>query len=162
MTDIFTIVADATRRGILEELRERAAAGEAAVDVPTLVEALGSTRQSVNRQLATLAEAGLVVPAGEGAGEGGSAGAGRRWSLDASPLEAVEDWLVPFLALGPVDAGATVFSAWSGADVGETIGRTVAERSFRVRSALQGAQERVADLAERLPEPIKKRVARGK
>lgn len=140
MVDIFDTVADATRRSILERLRGQAEP----MGASELVESLGVTRQSVNRHLGVLAEAGLVVAVDDGPE--------RAWVLDPSPLEALEDWLVPFLVDGP---DATVFSAWSGTDVAGAIGRAIAERSFQARSAIQTVQEH-------LPEPIRARIPGAK
>jgi ArsR family transcriptional regulator, arsenate/arsenite/antimonite-responsive transcriptional repressor len=155
VTDIFALLADETRRGILQILRDREASGASSTTVPTLVETLGVSRQSVNRHLALLADAGLVAAEEDDAPE-------RRWALHAAPLEAVEDWLAPFLAPGARDGGTAVLSAWSGVDVGETIGRAVAGRSFQVRSVLHDAQAQVTELASRLPQPIRRRVRKGR
>lgn len=154
MADIFDIVADPTRRALLEALRERAVAGDPTATVPELVDATGAARQSVNRHLAILADAGLATVVDDDPE--------RVYALDATPLEALEDWLVPFLTVGPAAAAAAAFSAWSGADVGETIGRAIAERSFQARSVIRDAQETITTLADRLPEPVRKRVRRDK
>jgi DNA-binding transcriptional ArsR family regulator len=131
MTDIFDVIADPTRRAILQLLRDRLEGGEAGVDVPTVVDATGASRQSVNRQLTILSEAGLLVVVDDGPH--------RTYALDTTPLETVEDWLAQYVGLAPQHpaAVATAFSAWSGADAGETIGRAIAERSQRARSVVK-------------------------
>jgi DNA-binding transcriptional ArsR family regulator len=161
MTDIFDAIADPTRRGILQLLRDRLGGAIDEVGVPEFVEELGVTRQAINRHLVVLADAGLVIPRDEGTV--------RTYSLDTTPFEELEDWLGQFVGLsaaagvagsvtgGPVPEaadGSTVFSAWSGADVGETIGRALAERSYQARSAIREA-------SEKLPRSRKKRRGRG-
>jgi len=152
MTDIFDVIADPTRRQLLTALRDRLSAegvGNSGVGVAEFVGLLAVTRPTVVRHLAVLKEAGLVVEAGEGAA--------KVYTLDPSPLEEVEDWLVPFIGIGehgdiaaygdePEETwdAAAAFAAWSGADVGESIGRAVADRSYRARTALHDASEIVA------------------
>ncbi len=135
--DIFGVIADPTRRALLQVLRDRLDRGESAVAVTDFVEATGATRQSVNRHLAVLADASLVAVADDGPH--------RTYALDTAALEPVEDWLAQYVGLSPRGTGsvATVFSAWSGADAGETIGRTVAERAFAVRSAADSVKNRL-------------------
>jgi ArsR family transcriptional regulator, arsenate/arsenite/antimonite-responsive transcriptional repressor len=135
--DIFGVLADPTRRALLQALRDRLDSGESAVAVPDLVEATGATRQSVNRHLTILTDAALLTVADDGPH--------RTYTLNTTPLEAVEDWLAPFVGLAPQpgEAVAPEFSAWAGADAGETIGRTVAERAFQVRSAADTVKKRL-------------------
>lgn len=135
--DIFAVIADPTRRAILQVLRDRLDAGESAVPVANVVEATGSTRQSVNRHLAILTESALANVVDDGPH--------RTYSLDTTALEPVEDWLSQFVGLAPqvVAPVAPEFSAWAGVDAAETIGRAVAERAFRVRSAVEGVAKRV-------------------
>ncbi len=86
----------------------------------------------------------------------------RFYRLDAAPLEAIEDWLIPFLSADFAEAGlasedgdgSAVFAAWAGADVGETIGRRVAEGTHQARTVIQGAAEQVT---RRLPKPMRRR-----
>jgi len=152
MTDIFDVIADPTRRQLLTALRDRLSAegaGGSAIDIAEFVGLLGVTRPTVVKHLAVLQQAGLVVEAVDGTT--------RSYTLDASPLEELEDWLVPFIGVGEhghaytADAAAdsvwdasAAFAAWSGADVGESIGRAVADRSYRARTAIQGATDKVA------------------
>ena len=152
MTDIFDVIADPTRRQLLTALRDRLSAegaGESAIDIAEFVGLLGVTRPTVTRHLGVLLEAGLVVEAIDGTT--------KSYTLDPSPLEELEDWLVPFIGIGehgadlgtdaadPATWDATAaFSAWSGADVGESIGRAVADRSYRARTAIQEATDKVS------------------
>ncbi|WP_169077072.1 ArsR/SmtB family transcription factor [Microcella alkalica] len=150
MADIFDVIADATRRELLDHLREAAtssARGE--LSVGELVDRMEATQPTVSKHLKVLRDHGLVRVREEGQH--------RYYSIDVEPLEEVEDFLLPFLALDDLQSGAgsPVFAAWAGADVeqaGSTVGRAAADASFRARSALQGAQERLADVREQVAE----------
>lgn len=173
MADIFDVVADATRRDLLQVLldrymasdpsRGRAEAGE--ISVGEIVEKLGLSQPTVSKHLKVLRDHNLVSVREEGQH--------RYYSLDTSPLEDLEDWLIPFLSAdfdAGIDEGTTVFAAWSGAqmpprfrraaetlqhptEAGTAIGRRAAEASIR----LQDAQH---DLGRRVIEPIKKKLGR--
>lgn len=87
--DIFKALADATRRAILDELRERD--GQSLFELCTRLtmrHGLGSTRQAVSQHLEVLEEAGLVTVRREG-----------RYKfhhLDTAPLRQIaERWPVP-------------------------------------------------------------------
>jgi len=155
MADIFDVIADATRRDLLQVLldrytasdtsRARAHAGE--ISVGEIVEKLGLSQPTVSKHLKVLRDHDLVTVR--------------------------EDWLIPFLSAdfdGGSDDGSTVFAAWSGVQVpepfrraaetlqhpteaGTAIGRRAAEASIR----LQDAQH---DLERRVIEPIKKKLTR--
>lgn len=150
MTDIFDVIADPTRRRLLTALRDSLAAGgvgASEVEIAEFVESLGSTRPTVAKHLVVLRDAGLVVERIDGTR--------RFFSIDVTPLEEVEDWLVPFIGIGDaalvpaVDVDASVFAAWSGADVGESIGRVIADRSHQARAAIHDASEKVAKVLPR-------------
>jgi len=145
MADIFDVIADPTRRDVLAVLLERyvseeSEAGE--ISVGDIVEHLGLTQPTVSKHLKVLRDHGLVTVREDGQH--------RYYSLDSSPLEDIEDWLVPYLSAdfdedeldAAVDESA-IFAAWSGADVGDTIGRRIAEGSHQARSVLQDASEKV-------------------
>jgi len=145
MTDIFDVIADPTRRQLLTALRDSLAsegAGASEVEVSEFVEALGSTRPTIVKHLGVLRDAGLVSERVEGTK--------RYFTIDVTPLEEVEDWLVPFIGIGDaasapeIDDETSVFSAWSGADVGESIGRKIADRSHQARTAIHDATEKVS------------------
>lgn len=148
MADIFDVIADATRRELLEHLREAATAtARGELSVGELVERMEATQPTVSKHLKVLRDHGLVRVRDEGQH--------RYYSIDVEPLEEVEDFLLPFLALDDLQSGAgsPVFAAWAGADVeqaGSNVGRAAADASFRARSALQNAQERLADAQEQL------------
>ncbi|CAN5333189.1 metalloregulator ArsR/SmtB family transcription factor [Frigoribacterium sp. UYMn621] len=173
MADIFDVVADATRRDLLRVLLDRYTASDTAhgrasageISVGEIVEKLGLSQPTVSKHLKVLRDHDLVTVREEGQH--------RYYSLDTSPLEDLEDWLIPFLSAdfdGGIDEGSTVFAAWSGVqvpepfrraaetlqhptDAGTAIGRRAAEASIR----LQDAQH---DLERRVIEPIKKKLGR--
>ena len=90
MADIFDVIADGTRRDILQLLLDRATAGEhAGTSVSHIVSRLGISQPTVSKHLKVLRDAGLVSVREEGQH--------RYYSLSSAPLEAVDDWLVPFL-----------------------------------------------------------------
>jgi len=99
MADIFDVIADGTRRDILQLLRERASAGERGTSVSHIVTDLGVSQPTVSKHLKVLREAELVTVREEGQH--------RYYSLSPAPLDAVDDWLVPFLDedLLPAPAG---------------------------------------------------------
>ncbi|MCU1549993.1 MAG: metalloregulator ArsR/SmtB family transcription factor [Glaciihabitans sp.] len=147
MADIFDVVADATRRDLLQLLLEtytstKSDAGE--LSVGEIVTKLGLTQPTVSKQLKVLRDHGLVAVREEGQH--------RYYSLDSSPLEDLEDWLIPFLSAdfdpSRIDSddssGSAVFAAWSGAEVGQRVGRTVADRSFRARAVIEDAQKKIS------------------
>jgi DNA-binding transcriptional ArsR family regulator len=165
MADLFDVIADPTRRQLLGVLLERYISLESAdgeISVGDIVEHLGLSQPTVSKHLKVLRDHGLVSVREDGQH--------RFYRLDASPLEDIEDWLVPFLsadfdetadsedALFAVGSDANdelaVFAAWAGADVGDTIGRRIAEGSFQARSAIQDASEAVV---RRLPKSLRRR-----
>jgi len=156
MADIFDVVSDPTRRELMGALLVRfqsPASPSGEISVGDLVIQLGLSQPTVSKHLKVLRDHGLVTVREEGQH--------RYYRLDSGPLEALEDWLVPFLDGAPGgsdpgsdDGGPSVFAAWSGADVGQTIGRSVAERTYRARSAIQDASHKVA---RRLPTQFRRR-----
>jgi biotin operon repressor len=66
MADIFDVIADGTRRDILQLLRERAAAGEHGTSVSHIVTELGVSQPTVSKHLKVLREAELVTVREEG------------------------------------------------------------------------------------------------
>ncbi len=170
MADIFDVVADATRRDLLQVLLDRYMASESQgvthggeISVGEIVEKLGLSQPTVSKHLKVLRDHDLVTVREEGQH--------RYYSLDTSPLEDLEDWLIPFLSAdfdSRLDEESTVFAAWSGAQVpqpfrraaetlqhpteaGTAIGRRAAEASIRLQDASHGIERRVI-------EPIKKKL----
>ncbi len=146
MADIFDVVADPTRRDLLHLLLEvyvSPQSGSGELSVGEIVERLSLTQPTVSKHLKVLRDHGLVNVREEGQH--------RYYSLDASPLEDLEDWVVPFLSadFDPSPAGAersgvsAAFAAWSGTDAGQKVGRAVATRSYRARSAIEDARDQV-------------------
>jgi DNA-binding transcriptional ArsR family regulator len=92
MAPTFAVIAEPSRRTILDLLRERPR------PVGELVEALGISQPGVSKHLRVLREAGLVKVRAE---------AQRRWyELDPAPLADVDAWLEPYRRLwsGRLDA----------------------------------------------------------
>lgn len=84
-TATFAVVAEPTRRRILDLLRERARS------VGELVDQLGLSQPGVSKHLRVLREAGLVAVRRD---------AQRRWyELRPEPLEEIDDWLEPYRQL---------------------------------------------------------------
>lgn len=153
MADIFDVVADATRRDVLQVLLDRYVASDSEhgeISVGDIVAALGLSQPTVSKHLKVLRDHGLVSVREEGQH--------RYYSLDAAPLEELEDWLIPYLSADYEDAehpdGSAAFAAWAGTDVGETIGRRIAEGSHQARHVIQDASEKVS---ARLPRIVRKR-----
>jgi ArsR family transcriptional regulator len=141
MADIFDVVADATRRELLQVLLERYVAHEPVtgeISVGEIVEKLGLSQPTVSKHLKVLRDHGLVTVREEGQH--------RYYCIDTSPLEDLEDWLIPFLSADfdtvPDAAGSTVFAAWSGMPLPETgkagnaVGRAAAAASFAFKGKL--------------------------
>ena len=133
MADIFDVIADGTRRDILQLLRERSAAGEEGTSVSQIVQELGVSQPTVSKHLKVLREAHLVSVREEGQH--------RFYSIAAGPLEQVDDWLVPFL-LDESDTAAAAASVSaplpeSAARAAEGLGRAAASAKHAVAGALK-------------------------
>lgn len=158
MADIFDVVADGTRRQLLQTLLGRAHdddhAGE--VSVSELVAALELSQPTVSKHLKVLRDHGLVAVREEGQH--------RYYRLDPAPLAELDAWLSPFFAApaaagGELSAEATVFAAWAGAGSGgRVVGRAAAETAHSARAALEAAQERLHGAQVRI-ERAQQRVA---
>lgn len=182
MGDIFDVIADPTRRELLRVLAEhRASAGDGSgeVNVGGLVDALGLTQPTVSKHLKVLRESELVSVREDGQH--------RFYSLRTAPLEELEDWLLPFLDdASTLDdgAGSTAFAAWAGSglpkslrkvaqtidqptEAGAAIGRSAADASHQVRTAIEGAghaiEEASAKVEKTVIDPIREKLThRGK
>jgi ArsR family transcriptional regulator len=150
MADIFSAIADSTRRDILHLLLERGGAGE--VTAADLAELLGVTVPTVTKHLGVLREQRLVAVREEGRL--------RYFHLELEPFGELQDWLEPYVGDGLDTAttteasGEEVFAAWAGTDLGATIGRSLADSSYRARTALHGASEKVTAA---LPDAVTRR-----
>ncbi|MFU8872950.1 ArsR/SmtB family transcription factor [Micromonospora sp. SL4-19] len=80
--DAFAVLAEPTRRRILDRLRR------AESSVGDLVDALGMSQPAVSKHLRVLREAGFVTCR--------TAAQQRIYRLDVGPLRAVDDWLGPY------------------------------------------------------------------
>jgi ArsR family transcriptional regulator len=175
MADIFGVIADATRRELLQVLLERFTATDSPngdISVGELVEKLGLSQPTVSKHLKVLRDAGLVAVR--------EVGQHRYYRLESSPLDVVEDWLIPFLgsdygtdAAGLVREPATgAFAAWSGAplpepirragetlqhpgEAGTAVGRAVADATHSARHRIEEASE---NIERRVFDPIKKKL----
>jgi DNA-binding transcriptional ArsR family regulator len=84
-TDVFTVLAEPTRRRILDQLRHDDCS------VNELVEALAVSQPAVSKHLKVLRDAGFVSVR--------TAAQHRIYSVDTAPLEALDDWLAPYRRL---------------------------------------------------------------
>ena len=155
MADNFDAIADSTKREILQILLERGGTGE--ISTADLAEQLGVTAPTAAKHLGVLRELGFVS-----AREDGRV---RYFHLELAPFDSLQSWLAPFVTdsygTGPAtstepasEGDATVFNAWAGTDVGTNFGRALADRSFRARSAVHDASEKVANA---LPDAMTRR-----
>jgi len=164
MADIFDVIADPTRRDLMAVLLDRyvsLSSDSGEISVGDIVEHLGLSQPTVSKHLKVLRDHGLVTVREDGQH--------RYYRLDAAPLEDVEDWLVPYLSADFDDDAAlddaidsdsdelAVFAAWSGADVGDTIGRRIAEGSHQARTVIHDASEAVV---QRLPKSLRRGASR--
>lgn len=132
MTDIFDVIADGTRRDILQLLLRRASDGDAGTSVTQLVSELGISQPTVSKHLKVLREAELVTVREDGQR--------RFYSLAVEPLEAIDDWLVPFLVDAYGDSAPNIDLVGlpeSAAHAAETVGRVAASAKHVVQTALK-------------------------
>ena len=83
--DAFTVLAEPSRRRILDRLRR------AESSVGELVDALGMSQPAVSKHLRVLRDAGLVTCR--------TAAQRRIYRVDVAPLRAVDDWLGPYRSM---------------------------------------------------------------
>lgn len=130
MADIFDVIADGTRRDILQLLLDRSSAGERGTSVSHIVQQLGVSQPTVSKHLKVLREAQLVSVREEGQH--------RYYSLSAAPLDEVDDWLIPFLDDGTdADLVGTSTLTDSAAHAADTLGRAAASAKHAFESALK-------------------------
>jgi DNA-binding transcriptional ArsR family regulator len=131
MADIFDVIADPTRREILRVLLDRNtevthSVGE--ISVSEIVANLELSQPTVSKHLKVLREAGLVSVREEGQH--------RYYRLDPEPLEAVEDWVIPFTA-SDEDVAISVRIAEETREFASTVGKVLADTRHRVSSATE-------------------------
>ncbi len=140
MADIFDLLADETRRELLVTLLATRVHGtpRGELSVSELVEKLGLSQPTVSKHLQRLREHGLVTVRTDGQHH--------FYKLDTAPLRAVESWVADFLDEGEAEQtdAATAFSAWSGADLGDTLGRRLADGTHQARAAAADVHGKVA------------------
>lgn len=134
MTDIFDVIADGTRRDILQLLLRRTTEGDAGTSVSHIVSELGISQPTVSKHLKVLRDAELVSVREDGQR--------RFYSLSVEPLERVDDWLVPFLmdAYGddaPDIEYPVVPLPDSATHAAEVVGRAAASAKHVVATALK-------------------------
>lgn len=132
MADIFDVIADGTRRDILQLLLDRSSAGERGTSVSHIVQQLGVSQPTVSKHLKVLREAHLVSVREEGQH--------RYYSLSSAPLDEVDDWLIPFLDDGAdADAELAGLSSLpdSAAHAADVVGRAAASAKHALESALK-------------------------
>lgn len=134
MTDIFDVIADGTRRDILQLLLRRATDGDAGTSVTHIVSELGVSQPTVSKHLKVLREAEMVTVREDGQR--------RFYSLSVAPLEQVDDWLVPFL-VDPFGDEAPDYDFSlvplpdTAAHAAEVVGRAAASARHVVQTALK-------------------------
>jgi ArsR family transcriptional regulator, arsenate/arsenite/antimonite-responsive transcriptional repressor len=144
MADIFDVLADDTRRELLTTLHATRVHGTPGgeLSVSELVEKLGLSQPTVSKHLQKLREHGLVSVR--------TNGQHHFYKLETAPLRELENWVADFLDEGDETQTAAqsdalaAFSAWSGADLGDTLGRRLADGTHQARAAVADAQEKVA------------------
>lgn len=141
MADIFDVVADSTRRDILRILLERhnqGGEGRGELSVSDIVGNLGLSQPTVSKHLKVLRESGLVSVREEGQH--------RYYHLDYAPLEAIEDWLIPFLSVDfdadQAEAAETAEEAGLREEqraFASAIGKAFADTSYQMTHAVKDA-----------------------
>jgi len=126
MADIFDVIADGTRRDILQLLLDRATGGERGTSVSQIVATLGVSQPTVSKHLKVLRHAELVTVREEGQH--------RYYSLAVGPLDEVDDWLVPFFS---VDADAEPALPEGAVHAAEYVGRAAASVKHSIESAFR-------------------------
>ena len=155
MPDIFGVIADATRRDILQVLLERHLQEEE-ISVSEIVGRLEISQPTVSKHLKVLREAELVTVREEGQH--------RFYSLDPEPLEMVEDFVIPFLSAGfdtevtveylsedgeRVPGPGSADSFGETGDDGEVLSEEAAAAAERIGRAAALAENRVKELVAR-------------
>ena len=156
---LFRSIADPTRRHVLSLLLERYVGADpdderpsGEISVSELVSQLELSQPTVSKHLKVLRDAGLVSVR--------EMGQHRYYALEASPLEEVEDWLIPFLSadfdtvdeeddlhVGD-DLEALAEREKSQASiVGERVGQSVASATGRARSIFEDVTRRFPNIS---------------
>ena len=126
MADIFDVIADRTRRDILQLLLERSRSTAKGTSVSHIVQSLGVSQPTVSKHLKVLRDAGLVSVREEGQH--------RYYSLQSSPLDEVDDWLMGFF---PMDEPVPIALPEPAVHAAEAVGLAAASSKHVVASALR-------------------------
>ncbi|WP_435869509.1 ArsR/SmtB family transcription factor [Agrococcus sediminis] len=148
MADIFSVIADSTRRDILGVLLERrAATGEASVS--QIVDALGVPQPTVSKHLRTLRDAGLVTVREDGQH--------RHYAIVLAPFDEIDDWLMPFIfAEGEQEEaslGAAAFAAWAGVQVPAPLRAAADQARLAAEQARVATEQALARMSDRVEHP---------
>ena len=140
--DIFSALADPTRRQLLNSLRSEPRS------VGSLVESLGVSQPTVSKHLKVLREAGLVSMRADGQR--------RFYALELHTFTSLQEWLEAFLPPAPAmavvpAAGAEPESTHSEVTHQATVAAQQLGRS--VGRGLEQVTGRAHDFLERLPKP---------
>jgi DNA-binding transcriptional ArsR family regulator len=127
MADIFEVIADPTRRRILEVLFAAQVAGSE-LQVNDLVKQTKLGQPAVSKHLKVLREANLVAAREDGQK--------RFYSVTPEPLEDVEDWLINFLSLDFDAESEEALSDVLG-NAGEKLGNWLTERASWLSAQVQ-------------------------
>ncbi len=148
MADIFSVIADSTRRDILSVLLERrGTTGDASVS--QIVDALGVPQPTVSKHLRTLRDAGLVTVREDGQH--------RHYAIVLSPFDEIDDWLMPFIFAegdqGDSTLGAAAFAAWAGVNVQAPLRAAAEQARIAAEQARVAAEQALARVAGRVEHP---------
>jgi len=126
MADIFDVIADGTRRDILQLLREHG--NGRGTSVSQIVAELGVSQPTVSKHLKVLREAELVSVREEGQH--------RYYSLSPAPLDAVDEWLMPFV-LDDEPSTAAITLPEPAAAAADLVGRAAASTKHAFENVLK-------------------------
>jgi DNA-binding transcriptional ArsR family regulator len=129
MADIFDVIADGTRRDILQLLLDRSVSGERGTSVSHIVQQLGVSQPTVSKHLKVLREAQLVSVREEGQH--------RYYSLSSAPLDEIDDWLIPFLDEADQEDDGSSTLTESAAHAADVVGRAAATARYAVTNAFK-------------------------
>ncbi|PQZ96490.1 transcriptional regulator [Arthrobacter sp. MYb227] len=140
--DIFSALADPTRRRLLQTLRAEACS------VGFLVDSLGVSQPTVSKHLKVLREAGLVSMRADGQR--------RFYALELPAFHDLREWLEDFLPQAPVQNLVAVGSYENEVVHNEISQQATAAAQQLGRSVGRGLEQvtgRAQDFLERLPKP---------
>lgn len=154
MADIFDVVADETRREILQILLENLTTSTGEMSVSELVSRTGLSQPTVSKQLKVLREAGVV-----GVREDGQH---RLYHLDPTPLEELEDWVIPFLSVNFPGSSSDeyderLFASEAVTAAGSSVGSAAATTVFQVTQAFGDLQNSTKDAVNKLTSGLRKK-----